>query len=543
MSIRYRLAGMCIIVALLPAIPLSILVSNLLEKSFNVGLSETMESALDSGIIVSRTHLETLHAAFEQETARMVALSSGEPGDSSRVSAYLEESLGAGLAAPNEPGPIDGFFVNDTAHLKVFKNTDPPLPPELAGHSARLAGSGLVEGMAVIERTGSPAASGPDLRFYETEGRTAQFALWTPAGSRVSWLFYKRTDPEFLAHAGNLLEGRQLFAQLRLAQERLSRSFFYPFIIIYAVMLVISLVLAFYMSERLAAPLRRLAAATSAVAEGDWGVSLKEKTGGEIGRLVDGFNRMVGRLDMQRRRLLDLEKMAAWREVGRHLAHEIKNPILPIRLTVQEMRDQYKGADKAYDEMLSDSVRVVEDELAHLQRLVKEFSSFARLPGLSVVPGSMEGLMRDVARLYTGAEVSIEVGAGLGHSVFDPDQMRRVLINLFDNALSLLPPERQAKIRIRIRTEPGDGVETMVIEFTDNGPGIPTENLTRIFDPYFTSRTGGTGLGLSMVKNIILLHGGTIEAASPEGEGATFTIKLPVAGPPGDRRSESEGVS
>jgi two-component system sensor histidine kinase HydH len=79
----------------------------------------------------------------------------------------------------------------------------------------------------------------------------------------------------------------------------------------------------------------------------------------------------------------------------------------------------------------------------------------------------------------------------------------------------------------------GDDGETMVLEFTDNGPGIPAENLSRIFDPYFTTRSGGTGLGLSMVKNIILLHGGTIEAASPEGEGATFVIRLPVAGPPG----------
>ncbi|MFC1799383.1 PAS domain-containing sensor histidine kinase [Candidatus Eisenbacteria bacterium] len=535
MSIRYRLAGMCIIVALLPAIPLSILVSNLLEKSFNVGLSETMESALDSGIIVSRKHLETLHAGFEEDTGRLVALSSGDIGDSSRVSALMAKSAG--------PSPIDGFFVTDTAHLKVFKNTDPPLPPELAGHSVRLAGTGLVEGTMVIERTGSPAA-GPDLKFYETESRTAQFALWTPRGGHVSWLFYKRTNPEFIAHAGNLLEGRQLFAQLRLAQERLSRSFFYPFIIIYAVMLVISLLLAFYMSERLAGPLRRLVGATSAVADGDWHINLKEKADGEIGHLVDGFNHMVGRLDTQRRRLIDLEKMAAWREMGRHLAHEIKNPILPIRLTVQEMRDQYKGGDRAYNEMLSDSVRVVEDELAHLQRLVKEFSSFARMPGLSVASASMDRLVRDVAKLYPQAEVTIDAGAGPGHEaglpqlVFDPDQMRRVLINLFDNALSVLPPDTQGKIRVRMRTEHGGEREAMVLEFTDNGPGIPPENIARVFDPYFTTRTGGTGLGLSMVKNIILLHGGTIEAMSPEGEGATFTIILPVEGPP-----ESGGVS
>ncbi len=532
MSIRYRLAGMCIVVALLPAIPLSILVSNLLEKSFNVGLSETMEDALDSGVTVSRKHLESLHAAFEEETGRVAALFAGDFGDSSRIAAHMSDSA--------TPQVIDGFFLTRTGHLKVFKNTDAPLPAELACHSVRLLSAGLIEGTAVMERTNSPD-SDPDLAYYETESRTAQFALWTPGGGHVSWLFYKRTDPEFLAHAESLLQGRQLFAQLRLAQERLSRSFFYPFVIIYAVMLVISLLLAFFMSERLAAPLRRLVGATSAVAEGDWRVRLREKSGGEIGLLMDSFNRMVGRLDTQRRRLIDLEKMAAWREMGRHLAHEIKNPILPIRLTVQEMRDQYKGEDKAYRDMLSDSVRVVEDELAHLQRLVKEFSSFARMPGLSPVSGSMENLVRDVARLYPQADITIDAGPDLPQSIFDPDQMRRVLINLFDNALSVMSSGEQGRIRVRMWGGGGSERDSIVLEFSDNGPGIPPENISRVFDPYFTTKTAGTGLGLSMVKNIIILHGGVIGASSPEGEGATFTITLPVAGPVAGPSTRSEG--
>jgi len=530
MSIRYRLAGMCVVAALLPAIPLSILVSNLLEKSFNVGLSETMEDALDSGITVSRKHLETLHAAFEEETGRVTALFSGAAADSSRVKAYISDPAGA--------HPIDGFFVTDTGHLKAFKNTDPPLPPELACHSVRLLRAGLIEGTAVIRRTVSPD-SDPNLAYYETEGRTVQFALWTPAPGNASWLFYKRTNPEFLAHAANLLQGRQLFAQLRLAQKRLNRSFFYPFVIIYAVMLVISLLLAFYMSERLAAPLRRLAGATSSVAEGDWRIRLSEKTGGEIGLLTESFNRMVGRLDSQRRRLIDLEKMAAWRDMGRRLAHEIKNPILPIRLTVQEMRDAYKGEDGPYRDMLADSVRVVEDELAHLQRLVKEFSSFARMPGLCPVSGSIGQLVRDVARLYPQVEIIRDEEPDLPSSVFDPDQMRRVLINLFDNSLSVLPESERGRIRVRIRTEG----ENMVLMISDNGPGIPQENLSRVFDPYFTTKTGGTGLGLSIVKNIILLHGGTIEAESREGEGATFTITLPRAGAPQRPDGETDAAA
>jgi len=244
----------------------------------------------------------------------------------------------------------------------------------------------------------------------------------------------------------------------------------------------------------------------------------------------------VGRLDAQRRRLIDLEKMASWREMGRHLAHEIKNPILPIQLTVQEMRDQYKGDDDQYRHMLSESVRVVEDELSHLRKLVKEFSSFARMPGLSPVPGSLEDLVRDVARLYPKVDTAIDSERGLPRLPFDADQMRRVLVNLFDNSVSVLPSGDQPRVSIRLESR-GD---TVILTFSDNGPGIAPRNIPMIFEPYFTTRRGGTGLGLAMVKSVILLHGGTIDVSSREGEGASFTIVLPVAGPPaGQARGES----
>ena len=518
MSIRYRLAAMCVIVALLPAIPLSILVSNLLEKSFDVGLSETMEDALDSGMTVSRKHLEMIHAAFERETAGAVARLGRALPDSARVAALLSD--------PAAPGSIDGFFLSE-AGPTAPEGGGSPLPDELEPYRAHLSAAGLLANTVIVERRESGSRI-PGLKYYETENRAAQLALWQPGGSTTSCLFYERVNPEFMAHAENLLLGRQLFARLRLSQDKLNRSFFYSFIIIYAVMLLISLGLALVMAERLAVPIRRLVSATAAVARGDWRVQITKRPGGEIGRLVDGFNRMVGRLESQRRRLIDLEKMASWREMGRHLAHEIKNPILPIQLTVQEMRDQYKGEDDGYRHMLSESVRVVEDELNHLRELVKEFSSFARMPGLSPVPGSLEDLVRDVARLYPQAEIAVDREGEVPRFPFDSDQMRRVLVNLFDNSISVLPAGEKPAVIICIASE-GDAV---VLTFSDNGPGIPPENKNKVFEPYFTTRRGGTGLGLAMVKSIVLLHGGTIEVSSREGEGAIFTIMLPASGPP-----------
>ena len=540
MSIRYRLVAMCLVVALLPAIPLSILVSTLLEKSFNVGLSETMRDALDSGVTVSRRHLDQLHQDFEAEAGRVAsALSEVSPGGvpDARV-------LAAAVSGARAEHRVDGFIVGGLAREGASQDTNPAgrtperaldsrIPRPLSAYSSEPVFSSLTGNTAVAERTPSSAAP-PGVAFYETQNRAVQFALWSPARGDGSVLLYKRTDPELLAHAQRLLSGRQLFAQLRLSQANLNRSFFYPFMVVYGVIIVLSLCFAFLMAERLAAPIRRLATATSAVAAGDWRVQLQERGGGEVGRLVDSFNRMVSRLDAQRRRLIDLEKMASWRDMARHLAHEIKNPLLPIRLTVQEMKDQYDGGDERYRQLLSESARVVEDELNHLQRLVKEFSSFARMPSLSPVQGSLEQLARDVAKLYPQAETSVESDPRVQRSVFDPDSMRSVLINLFDNSLSMMPPERRARIRVRIHA----ANDFVVLDFADNGLGIPAEHVSKIFEPYFSTRKGGTGLGLAMVKNIVLLHEGTIEARSRENEGAAFTITLPVAGPGRTREGE-----
>jgi nitrogen fixation/metabolism regulation signal transduction histidine kinase len=498
MTIRVRLVIMCLVVALLPAVPLTLLVQSLLDKSFNVGLSETVEDALQSGMAVSRERFEEMRARFQSDVGRVVDELSGAAIDSVVVAVALQRA-GEGhdgfvLAAPvATEGPDSGLraFERSGTFRTLIKDT-------------RVVGS----------RTSSQRE---DIRFFETENRTAQLAVWPAAGV----LFFRQTDPEFLTHAQRLIEGRQIFAQLRLARGGLMRSFFYPFVIIYAVSVVLALALAMFIAERLADPLRRLVLGTNKVAGGDWSYRLDVEAGGETGKLVGAFNTMVARLDEQQRRLVDVEKMASWRDVARHLAHEIKNPLLPIRLTVEEIRDQYRGDDARYREFLDESTRVVGDEVDHLQQLVKSFSAFAKMPELKPSRGSLESLVADVARLYP--QVSTTIEGSTPEFPFDSDQMRRVVMNLFDNAVSV----DAADVRVRLGTR--DGAAEM--SFADDGPGIPEEHLARVFEPYFTTRKEGSGLGLAMLKNIVLLHGGTVAVDSDTG-GTTFIIRLPLTGPP-----------
>lgn len=503
MSIRLRLVALCLVISLLPAVPLSFLVKSLLEKSFDVGLSDTVEKSLQSGVVVSRIHLEHIHSDFETDVRGILSRLPSRAEDRRDTVDALGDI--AALNLTGSPGAESGVGALPTA-LEPF-HADPAL-------RALLRTTGPLR-----ERDSESSPYGE--RYFESENRTCQLALW----SRV--LFYRETNPEFLDNANALLSGRQIFAQLRLTQATLSRSFFYPFIVIYGVILVLSLTLALVISERLAQPIRRLAQGARVVAGGDWSYRSDIRAGGEVGRLVGAFNTMVSRLDAQRRRLVEMERMATWRDMARHLAHEIKNPLLPIRLTVQELKDQYAGDDTHYHEMLDESARVIGDELNHLSKLVKEFSSFARMPDIAPRSGHIEPLVNDVARLYPQLTTTVECEPGLPEFLFDPDQIRIVLVNLFENAAAAMQDVANAQLRVSIGKVGAD----IVMMVSDTGPGIPSDLISKVFEPYFTTRAEGTGLGLAMVKNVVLLHGGTIHVHSATGTGTTFTVALPLAGP------------
>jgi nitrogen fixation/metabolism regulation signal transduction histidine kinase len=510
-SIRSRLVAMCLIVAALPALPLAWVVQSLLEKTFNVGLNETLEEALESGVAMSRDAWDERRTRFEGDVRALLAEIGDSPPDSARVAATMK----TGRA---QNSTVQGFMVAPVS-AAVADSASPLLSFSSRESFQRLTGRASF--------LATPLDTDDGLTVFEAADRSLLLAVWSPPAHRDQVLFYRQTDPFFLHRANDLIAARQLFATLQLTRAGLTRSFFYSFVIIYGVCAVFALALSLWMAERIATPIRRLSDAAGVVAAGDWGYRLDVRAGGETGRLVDAFNDMVARLDDQRRRLVDLEKMSAWREVARHLAHEIKNPLLPIRLTIEELRDQYRGDDRAFRELLLESTRVVGEEVEQLQRLVRQFSEFAKMPELNARVTSLDAVVRDVAALYPQVTTTHDAALPVEPFPFDPEQMRRVLVNLYDNAVAMAPAGNTA-VRISIAR----AGQHAVLRVGDNGPGIPPEHRARIFEPYFTTRREGTGLGLAVVKNIVLLHGGDVAVESKAGAGTTFTIRLPLAGPP-----------
>jgi two-component system nitrogen regulation sensor histidine kinase NtrY len=226
--------------------------------------------------------------------------------------------------------------------------------------------------------------------------------------------------------------------------------------------------------------------------------------------------------------LIRAQKVAAWREVARRLAHEIKNPLTPIQLSAERMRRKLSGLEPPQSDLVQECTTTIIGEVESLKSLVDEFSQFARMPAPRAVPTDLHQLLADALALYNGlfTEVQFEkrFAEGVPQVRVDPEQMRRVVINLVDNAIEAM--DRKGTIAIETAHDPGNSVVRVTV--ADDGPGIPLEERDKLFLPYYSTKGRGSGLGLAIVRRIVAEHGGSIELTENTPRGTRFTIELPA---------------
>ncbi|KIG12903.1 Nitrogen regulation protein NtrY [Enhygromyxa salina] len=268
------------------------------------------------------------------------------------------------------------------------------------------------------------------------------------------------------------------------------------------------------------------------VASGDLSVRAPRLGADELGQLSSAFNTMLEELEHTRRRIAYLQRVGAWQEMARRIAHEIKNPLTPIQLAVQQLREKDPGNDARFSALLRDSVEIVEDEVEALRRMVTSFSQFAKLPEVELEPVALARILVEFERAYTHVDAALEIDLGAeGIEVLgDRQLLKQVLVNLAENA-ALSAREagvEQPRIRVSAVARVELGVACLVVE--DNGPGVALERRELVFEPYETTRAQGTGLGLAIVKKIVLDHGGEIlVGGSEELGGARFEVRLRVS--------------
>ena len=348
------------------------------------------------------------------------------------------------------------------------------------------------------------------------------------------------------------LEGMSQFVdtykQMEQRREVDEESYVYSFAMLLGITILAAFGVGTLLARSVSSRIGELAVATKRVGAGDLAIRVPEAGSDEIADLARAFNRMLGEVEASRARIEYLQRIGAWQEMARRLAHEIKNPLTPIQLAVQEVHRRYDGDEAAYRKLLDTTREIVEDEVGTLRRLVGEFSSFARLPQARLELADLAGFLREQrerisvvdeegldaeaplergAVLPRGVELEFELPEGAAEVHLDRQMLRRALLNLIRNAGQAIVTE-SGRVKVSLHRQG----EFFVIDVDDDGPGIPTEMRETIFDPYVTTKTEGTGLGLAIVKKIIIEHGGTVVAdASPLG-GARVRVRLPASGTP-----------
>ncbi len=303
-------------------------------------------------------------------------------------------------------------------------------------------------------------------------------------------------------------------------------------VVLAAAVLAVTTLLGALVARRITRGLDQVVTGAQAAAKGDLEHRVPVTSTDEVGEVAAAFNLMMEDLRTAEERLVIAERIAAWQEIARRLAHEIKNPLTPIQMAMDNLRKTWRKQHPSFPEILEESTATVLEEADRLRRIVSEFSDFARMPKPELAPLDLGEVVSSALALYQGSAVEYKP-TPVPAIEADRGQMNQVLLNLIENARDAIAGKDGGTIVVTTRKgDAGDRVE-LVVE--DNGPGVPAELRDRVFTPYFTTKQGrgGTGLGLAIVHRIISDHGGRVVVANVPTGGARFTVELPIrAGQP-----------
>ena len=292
--------------------------------------------------------------------------------------------------------------------------------------------------------------------------------------------------------------------------------------------ILLGVLLSYWVTARVTRPVALLAQGAQKVAAGDWSARVDVRSRDEIGELARAFNGMTQQLLEQRDRLVQAERVAAWRELARRLAHELKNPLFPIQITIENMQRAREKAPEQFDEVFRESTATLLEELANLKAIVGRFSDFAKMPPPQFETVDLNETLRRAVRLFEAQlnapgrpPITPEVlcDDNVGSVRADPEQLHGALRNLMLNAIDAMP----AGGTLTLRTRRQNGA--VLLEISDTGEGLTPEERER---PYYTTKQNGTGLGLAIVQSVVSDHGGRISVESERGRGTTFRIELPT---------------
>lgn len=314
------------------------------------------------------------------------------------------------------------------------------------------------------------------------------------------------------------------YQRLEIHKNPIKRGYIFTLLLVTLAVLFASIWFGIYVARSMTRPIQQLAEGTRKIAAGDWDVSLEGASNDEMGTLVKSFNQMVSELKEKREELMQAQRIAAWQEVARHVAHEIKNPLTPIQLSAQRLRRRYLGKFQE-DSVFDNCTETIIQQVDELKRLVDQFAQFSRLPKPILMEADLNEIIREIIPIYQEGHKEIQFDLQLSPELpflqLDREQIHRVLINLLENAVAAM--EGAGKITLGTSFF-SDFVR---LEIRDTGVGIDPLHRDRIFEPYFSTKVSGTGLGLAIVHRIVQDHKAKIRVEAGPTQGTLFILEFP----------------
>lgn len=342
-----------------------------------------------------------------------------------------------------------------------------------------------------------------------------------------------------------LLVGNSLEQELLLEKRIRNIS-----LVIAGIGVFIGVIVSGIVTARVSRPIRTLAQAAADIGQGNWSVRVETSGKDEIGKLALAFNQMTEELIGQRERLLQSERVAAWRELARRLAHELKNPLFPLQITVENLLRARQSSPEQFDEVFRESTSTLLAEIANLKTIIGRFSDFSKMPAPQIQAVDLNEMVRSVTQLFQGQltrepgriRTELRLDTDVPPVSGDPVLLRRVVENLVLNAIDAMPKGGTLTFRTRMDDK------FAIFELSDTGAGLTEEECDRLFTPYYTTKQHGTGLGLAIVQSVVSDHKGRITVSSKKDQGTTFHVELPLwsgAGTveSGDGKNESKATT
>ncbi|HMD14136.1 MAG TPA: ATP-binding protein, partial [Bacteroidota bacterium] len=314
-----------------------------------------------------------------------------------------------------------------------------------------------------------------------------------------------------------------LFRQTDIDEELTRRNvFLYG---TYAFAFFLAVIVGTFFANQISLPIRRLREATKRLSRGEMNAELHSGKSDELGQLESAFKEMVSDLRQSQEQILKNERELAWKEMAKQVAHEIKNPLTPMKLSIQHLRQAYHDQVKDFSVILQQVSTTILDQIETLSRIASEFSLFARMPAQNLQVCNVHAILEETKQLFQQEpEVTFEMrfDAVTADVRADHEELRRAFINIIRNALQAM----NDKGTVIIQTHNDN--DHLVVDIIDDGPGIPKEIQARLFEPSFSTKTDGTGLGLAIVKQTVRDLNGEISLVSEIGKGTTVTMTLPT---------------